>query len=63
MTFTPRRDSKGLRIRKIRFDEHGVTRRTPTDPLLAVIPFRGIHPSGLGLVLPRDLLSWAFTSR
>jgi len=38
----------------------------PTDtdrssPSLA--PLRGIHPSGLGPVLPRDLLSWAFTSR
>jgi hypothetical protein len=35
MLFTLRRGSKGLRTRKIRLDEHGVTRRTPTDPLLA----------------------------
>ena len=30
-----RRSSKGLRYRKVRFDKHGVTRRMPTDPLLA----------------------------
>jgi hypothetical protein len=42
------------------------TRCYPTNagrssPSLA--PLRGFHPSGLGPVLPRDLLSWAFTSR
>jgi hypothetical protein len=31
-----RRDSKGLSNWKIRSDEHGVTRRTPVDPLLAL---------------------------
>jgi hypothetical protein len=35
MSFTLRRGSKGLRPRKVRTDEHGFTRRTPTDPLLA----------------------------
>ena len=33
------RGSKDLRIQKVRTDEHGVTRRTPTDPLLAFFPF------------------------
>ena len=28
-----------------------------------LIPLRGFHPSGLDPVLPRSLLSWAFTSR
>jgi hypothetical protein len=32
-----RRSSEGLRICEIRIGEHGVTRRTPTDPLLAFI--------------------------
>jgi hypothetical protein len=31
-----RRSSKGLRNRRVRFDKHGVTRRMPTDPLLAL---------------------------
>jgi hypothetical protein len=29
----------------------------------SLAPLRGFHPSGLGPVLPRNLLSWAFTSR
>jgi len=29
----------------------------------SITPLRGIHPSGLGFVLPRGLLSWAFASR
>jgi hypothetical protein len=27
------------------------------------LPLRGFHPSGLDFMLPRSLLSWAFTSR
>ena len=29
----------------------------------SLLPLRGFHPSGLGPMLPRDLLSWAFTFR
>jgi len=42
------------------------TRCYPTNAArssLGLLPLRGFHPSGLDPVLPRSLLSWAFTSR
>jgi hypothetical protein len=49
-----------LRIQRVRIDESGFTRRTSTVPLLALPLFEVLNPSGLGPVLPRGLLSWAF---
>jgi hypothetical protein len=39
-----RRSSKDLRIQEVRTGKHGVTRRIPTDPLLALHPFEVFTP-------------------
>ena len=60
---TLRRGSKDLRIQTVRVDRLGVTRGIIDRSSPSFTPLRGFHPSGLGFVLPRCLLSWAFTSR
>jgi hypothetical protein len=54
-------DYEGLRIRRVRSQQGGVTR----DPLAVPLPVltSSRSPIGLGSVLPRSLLSWAFTRR
>jgi hypothetical protein len=59
---TRRRGFEDSRTREVRFDKLGVTRGMPTDPLLALPLSEVLDPAGLGFVLPRGLLSWAFTS-
>ena len=60
---THRCGSEDLRIRKVRIDELGVTRGFLDRSSPNVAPLRGFHPSGLDTMLPRCLLSWAFTLR
>jgi hypothetical protein len=45
-------------FRRTRFYPTNTDRSSP-----GLMPLRGFHPSGLDPVLPRSLLSWAFTSR
>jgi hypothetical protein len=48
--------------RQVRSPRAGVTRWPWADPLLA-FPLRGLHPMGLGSMLPRNLLSWTSVRR
>jgi hypothetical protein len=50
---------KGVRTRKVRTWQAGVTRLLLVDPLVAFYLFE-VSPYGLGSVFPRSLLSWAF---